>query len=277
VYEDVEVGGLDAPKNGAKDPEEKGSVFGWLGVDKGWDAKRKGREIGSWDKFEEEDEDDGPGGAGRKGGSVDDDLGAGVQSRRSGADYEDPRGDDQSFTGSARLDVDDPDFTSDEIARIRRKVTQGVDRELAEKEIWFVGTGAGEIGAWGMRAFLKENEEELRDALFIGLYSVGTGTLSYVDAEGGPVGTVRSDRRMVSAAKRVARERETPMKAATSHWTITDIGLALRERYRGMNLMAFDINGRLGDWRSAEDTSDHVSEENLAQAADFVTALIREL
>jgi hypothetical protein len=274
VYTDAEVGGLDAPKNSAKDPDEKGSVFGWLGVDKGWDAKRKGREIGSWDKFEEEDED---GGAGWKGGSIDDDLGTGVPSRAFAAGYQDPRGEDQSFTGSTRLDVDDPDFTSDEIARIRRKVTQGVDRELSEKEIWFVATGAGEIGAWGMRAFLKENEEELRDALFIGLYGVGTGTLSYIDAEGGPIGTARSDRRMVSAAKRVARDREIKLKAATSHWAFTDIGAALRERYRGMSLMAFDINGRLGEWRSSEDTSDQVSEENVAAAADFATALIREL
>jgi len=152
-----------------------------------------------------------------------------------------------------------------------------VDRELSEKEIWFVATGAGEIGAWGMRAFLKENEADLRDALFIGLYGVGTGSLAYIDAEGGPIGTVRSDRRVVSAAKRVARDREMPLKAATSNWAVTDMVVALRDQHRAMSIMAFDINGRLGNWRSSEDTSDQVAEENLADAADFVTALIREL
>ena len=275
VFEDVEVAPAEPPESAGKAGEEKGSVFGWLGVDKGWDAKRKGREIGSWDKFEEDEDADG--GTGWKGGSVADGDDLGIPTRRLSDDYQDPRGEDTSFTGSARLDVDDPDFTSDEIARIRRKVTQGVDRELSEKEIWFVATGAGEIGAWGMRAFLKENEEELRDALIIGLYSVGTGTLSYIDAEGGPIGTARADRRMVSAAKRVARDREIRIKAATSHWAFTDIGAALRERYRAMSVMAFDINGRLGNWRSMEDTADRVSEECLAAAADFVTALIREL
>jgi hypothetical protein len=273
VFEDAEVAAPEETKDGKKrDPEEKGSVFGWLGVDKGWDAKRKGREIGSWDKFEDDDDD-----AGWKGGSVTDDLDATVPSHGADDPYEDPRGDDQSFTGSTRLDVDDPDFTSDEIARIRRKVTQGVDRELSEKEIWFVGTGAGEIGAWGMRALLKENEEELRDALFIGFYGVGTGTLAFVDAQGGPVGMRRADRRMISAAKRVARDQELPIRPATSHWGVTDVGEALRERYRAISIMAFDINGRLGEWRSSRDTSDRVSEENIAAAADFATALIREL
>lgn len=273
LSEDVEVAAPEASTGSKKDSEEKGSVFGWLGVDKGWDAKRKGREIGSWDKFEDDEDDD----IGWKGGAVSDDVDAPVPSHRSGDLYRDPRGDDQSFTGSTRLAVDDPDFTSDEIARIRRKVTQGVDRELSEKEIWFVGTGAGEIGAWGMRALLKENEEELKDALFIGFYGVGTGTLGFVDAQGGPVGTRRSDRRMVSAAKRVARDQELPIRPATSHWGVTDVGEALRERYRAMSIMAFDINGRLGEWRSSRDTSDRVSEENIAAAADFATALIREL
>jgi hypothetical protein len=128
-----------------------------------------------------------------------------------------------------------------------------------------------------MRAFLKENEEDLRDALFIGLYGVGTGSLAYIDAEGGPIGTARSDRRVVSAAKRVARDRELPLAAATSNWAVTDIGVALRNRYRAMSVMAFDINGRIGNWRSTEDTAERVEEENLTAAADFVTALIREL
>ena len=86
----AEVGGLDAPKNGARDPDEKGSVFGWLGVDKGWDAKRKGREIGSWDKFEEEGEDDPD--SGWKGGYVSDEPTEGVPAHRLGDEYRDPRG-----------------------------------------------------------------------------------------------------------------------------------------------------------------------------------------
>ena len=41
--------------------DEKGGVFGWLGVDKGWDARKKGAEIGSWDHFEDEEEEDASG------------------------------------------------------------------------------------------------------------------------------------------------------------------------------------------------------------------------
>jgi hypothetical protein len=307
-------------KPGKKDKgTQEGGVFGWLGVDTGWDARKKGREIGSWEKFDEEEEDHE---AGWKGGEVGDEYDRGgsygptglpdaggtgslwesldrLPTNRADASHVDgeparretpgaaaprptPRApqpsSDESLTGHlSNLNISDPGFATDEIARIRRKVTQGVDRDLSEKEIWFVATGAGEVDGWGMRALLKEHGEDLRDAYFIGLYGVGTGTLTYVTEEGGPVGKVSADRRLVTAAKRVARDREMAMPGGVSRWCETDVYVARRRNHKALSFMAFDINGRLGEWRSTQDTIAQVSEENLAAAADFVTALIREL
>ena len=50
--------------------------------------------------------------------------------------------------------IEDEDFAANEAARIRRRVTEMVDRELIEKEVWFVATGAEEVGTVGMQAFL---------------------------------------------------------------------------------------------------------------------------
>lgn len=299
VLADIEAPPPSAGKGGPGKDEEKGGVFGWLGVDRGWDARKKGAEIGSWDHFEEEEDADDPT-TGFKGGEVpEDDGGSGslwdepapepVGQPVSGPDEghvsfaarepwaePKPRG-EAALLDSGPLNVEDPGFATDEIARIRRKVTHAVDRDLTEKEIWFVGTGAGEVGGYGMKEFLRSNAEELRDAYVIGLYCVGAGSLAYIEEEGGPVGKVQADRRMVTAAKRVAREHELPVKGRTSRWAATDVFVARRAGFKAMSMMAFDINGRLGEWRSLYDTPDTVSEEAVAAAADFVTALIREL
>ena len=50
-------------------------------------------------------------------------------------------------------------------ARIRRRVTETVDRELTEKEIWFVATGSEEVGTLGMQALLRDVTARDNDAV----------------------------------------------------------------------------------------------------------------
>ena len=112
---------------GARRARDDESTSGWLGVGDGFDAREEGRDIGSWDNFDEEEDD----GMGFKGGWAGDDP------------------------------IGDADFASNEAARIRRRVTETVDHSLDEKEIWWVATGAEEVGTFGMRAFLEEYADEL--------------------------------------------------------------------------------------------------------------------
>ena len=142
-----------APKP-AKRREPKGDedVAGWLGVDESFDARKAGRKIGSWDNFDEES-------------SSDEDFGW-----KGGWAGEDP--------------IDDEDFASHEAARIRRRVTESVDRELSEKEVWFVATGAEEVGTYGMRAFLERYGDEVKDALIINIDNVGVGFAVLGDRRG---------------------------------------------------------------------------------------------
>ena len=134
-------------------------------------ARKEGRKIGSWDNFDEEEDD-----FGSKGGWAGDDP------------------------------IEDPEFASTEAARIRRRVTEAVDRELQDKEVWFVATGAEEVGTVGMKAFLAEYGSELKDAVIINIDNIGAGALYWVTAEG-MARRYKSDRRIVSLARRVSRER----------------------------------------------------------------------
>lgn len=223
---------------------ESRGVRDWLGVGKDFDAREEGRAIGSWDNFSGPEEDDD--GIGWKGGS------AGVEG------------------------LDDPDFPSSEAARIRRKVTQSVDRDLAEKEVWFVATGAEEVGTCGMRAFLREYWHDLRDAVIINLDNVGNGTVHYVTSEG-MARRYRSDRRLLGAARRAVSDEGLPVRSIDYRGLSTDATPALARGFRAMSVMAFDINGRLPNWHWSSDTSDQVSERTLELAVDFVAALIKEL
>lgn len=249
----VAGGGSEAPDEDAphkrglfgarkEQPSERHGVREWLGVGTDFDARKKGRTIGSWDNFSDEDEED----SGWKGGSASTDR------------------------------IEDPDFAASAAARIRRRVTMNVDRELSEKEIWFVATGAEEVGTFGMQAFLKEHGPDLRDAAIINLDNLGSGSLYYITREG-MAKRYDSDRRLVSAARRALREADLPVKGREYRGLSTDATPALARGFRAMSVMAFDVNGRLPNWHWATDTTDNMSETNIETAVDFVSALIKEL
>lgn len=221
------------------DEAEGRGVRDWLGLGRAFDARKAGREIGSWDRLADEDEDD-----------------FGFKAGAAGFD----------------LDVS----PAEEAARIRRKVTEGIDRALAEKEVWFVATGAKEAGAWGMRAFLDAYADDLEDALIINVDSVGAGAVAFASEEG-VVRRYHCDRRLASQARRTAQELELPVKGRPYRGVATDGGFALARGMRAMTVLAFDINNRLANWHWHTDTIEGVSEGTLETAARFVTELVRDL
>ena len=222
---------------------DRRGVRDWLGLGGGFDVRKEGKSIGTWDALADDEDEDG---FGFKGGAA------------------------------GPLEFEDPGFAADEASRIRRRITSGVDRGLSEKEIWFVATGAEEAGTWGMQALLDAYGEDMRDALIINLDNLGSGALCWFTAEG-MAKRYHCDRRLASSAKRVARENELPVRGREYRGLSTDATPALARRFKAMSIMAFDINGRLPHWHWHTDTVENVAESNLELAADFVTKLIREL
>jgi len=234
------LGGLGFGRK-KRDRDADHDVKGWLGVDEEFDARKAGRDIGSWDNFGVEDDDD----YGWKGGWAGDDP------------------------------IGDPEFAASEAARIRRKVTESVDRELTEKEIWFVATGAEEVGTLGMQAFLRDFGEDLRDAFIINLDNVGAGHLFWASSEG-MARRYRADRRLVGLARRVSRETETLIKPREYKGLSTDATPALARGYHAMSIMAFDAKGLPVNWHWKTDTVDPLDPELIEKTAEFVTAMVRE-
>ncbi len=212
----------------------------WLGVEGDFDARKAGKDIGSWDNFSDEDD-----GFGWKGGWAGDDP------------------------------IGDPEFASSEAARIRRRVTESVDRELTEKEVWFVATGAEEVGTIGMQAFLREYADDLHDALIINIDGCGAGTLSWASAEG-MARRYRASARLVGLARRVSRETEILIKPRIYKGLSTDATPALARGFKAVSIMAFDPFGVPVNWHWKTDTADTVDAALIETTAEFVTAMVRD-
>ncbi len=234
-------------KFGRKRDKGHEDVGEWLGVDESFDAREAGKDIGSWDRFgDTDDDDDAAGGLGWKGGWAGDDP------------------------------IGDPEFASTEAARIRRRVTESVDREMTEKEIWFVATGSEEVGTWGMQALLRDYGEELKDALIINIDGVAAGQLYWASAEG-MARRYRASQRLVGLARRVSRETETVIKPRVYKGLSTDATPALARGFKAISIMAFDpSNGMPVNWHWKTDTLDRVDPTMVETAAEFVATMVRE-
>ncbi len=219
-------------------------VSDWLGVDEGFDARKAGKDIGSWDNFGGED-DTADDGFGWKGGWAGDDP------------------------------IGDPEFAANEAARIRRRVTESVDRELTEKEIWFVATGCEEVGTFGMQALLRDYGDDLRDALIINIDGAGAGNLFWASAEG-MARRYRANPRLVGLARRVSRETEILVKPRVFKGLSTDASPALARGYKAISIMALDADGLPAHWHWRDDTVENLDPETIERVAEFVTAMVRD-
>lgn len=241
-------GGLFGGAKRKERTSERSEMRDWLGVDENFDARKEGGKIGSWDNFGktgDDDSDDDPDGFGWKGGWAGDDP------------------------------IGDPEFAASEAARIRRRITEDVDRELTEKEIWFVATGAEEVGTVGMEALLRDYGEDLRDALIINIDNVGSGQLHWLSAEG-MARKYRAAQRLVGLARRVSRETETVIKPRVFKGLSTDASPALARGYRAVTIIGLSSDGVPVNWHWKTDTSENIDTAQLDSVVEFVTAMIRD-
>ena len=217
----------------------------WLGLDDGFDARTAGKEIGSWDNFENDSNDDDDGFA-WKGGAAGGDI------------------------------LDDYNFAGETAARIRRKFSASFDvSSFDDKELWFVATGAFGVHGTGMKRFLEAYGPDLRDAFIINVECVGAGNLRWYAEEG--AGTTKSAAvRLTSLARRVTRNLDIRAKAAHGKGVATDASVALKQGFRAITITRLGKDGEPVNWRSMNDTLQDVDPDLVAEAARFVAGMVRE-
>lgn len=230
---------------GRKKREEQ-SLADYLGVEDDYDAKTGGREIGSWEELEEQDEE--------------------FSRRRK----KDPR-----WKGGAaaneelRGTEDEP--AADEL--LEASASLAMD-ELLCHDIWFVALGANSLDHAGMKAFIAKHRPQLRGAFLINLDCVGAGDLAVLSSEG-LVNTRRADRRISRLLRNAADDLHVELLETPFDWSSTDATPAMRMSMRAATIMGVNDFGLPALSRTADDVAENVDPAQAALVATLVTELIR--
>ena len=281
---------LSFPHRHNNEGEQVESMSDWLGLDDDYDAKKDGRQIGSWDNFSD-DNNNGKwkGGATLRSGLRDDDIDE--------VDYEDEE--QRTFVGLPNFDSLDlePDEEMDvveavEVAEelgeeleeeldpetmveLREAVLHLGDDDLISHDIWFVGVGASSIDHAGIKAFLDEHRRDIRGAFLVNLDSIGAGDLTLLTNEG--MGKKRrADRRMVRMLSSIADALHINVNRADYSWEETDATPAMQQNVRVTTLMGVNEDKLPALSHTADDEPEYLNDRQIADVADLIAELIRQ-
>jgi hypothetical protein len=232
---------------GKKSVDDGDSMGDWLGVGDDYDAKKDGRQIGSWENLASEDDTDQQG------------------TRRHPSDWK--GGAAVSADLRDTVDEPDPDDLRDEILHMG-------DDQLVCHDIWFVATGASSLDHAGMKAFLEEHRRDIRGAFLVNLDCVGAGDLAVLTREGATLSR-RADRRLVGLVTRTADALHVPLDKIDHSWGDTDATPAMRKSVRAITVMGTGRGGSPALSHTADDVSDQIDARQVDAVAQVVCEAIR--
>jgi len=147
---------------------------------------------------------------------------------------------------------------------------------LPDTDVWFLFTGAEEVGGAGLEAFLKHHQDEVNDARFIVVNSVGAGDVCW-GAEH-VISTALSYYPAPSAHQWATRTAQQHPHMGIMGRRLTGLDeVAILNRYglRGVRIAAVDrYSGAIPYRHTTQDIPANIDPQTLQQAADFVWALL---
>lgn len=153
------------------------------------------------------------------------------------------------------------------------------EHPLEGTEVWFVFTGAEEVGCMGAHALLDDYGETLRDAWFLDLEMVATEEIAYVTRHSSLslLTPYRPDADSLAWAERTARAHPELDVTEREMIIVEEVG-ALRGRgYRGLCLAGYGEDGWLKNWHQATDNLEEVAPAGLEKASRFAWAMMEHL
>jgi hypothetical protein len=260
--------------SGKKKEKLNSSPSKWLGVDRGFNARKEGNQIGSWDNFHEDDDD-----AWESAGGV----GAGAGVGGVGVGGAGGVGAGGAFGGGAFGAFDEADEDADEgwnggafggaSHEENVKAVMDLSQGLLDKEVWLVALGAGGSKNAGVVNLFANHSSELKNALFINLLGVGRGNLVFTIAEGN-YRPVQTDHRMQNLISGAAQGMAIPVAPVKFSAFATDGTEALKRGGRAISLMGLG-NQMPVDWRWADNDVSRLKEDNLLDAVALLIETIK--
>lgn len=256
-----------------KDQEgDSDSMSSWLGVDDDFDAKKSGREIGSWDNFSEGEQKK-PRGGWKGGATSRFDLRLVQEDPMDAAQGVDAEPVEGYALGGEETRGDAP---QDGIGmeELREAITGMSDDELLAHDIWFVALGASGLDHAGAKRFMEEHRKDVRGAFVVNLGSVGAGRLSVLTSEGS-INPRRADRRMVRMLSKIAADLHISLEKARHDWSDTDATPAMQSSMRAATIIGLSDDGVPALSHTSDDVPENVDAAQVVSVAELVAELIR--
>lgn len=147
---------------------------------------------------------------------------------------------------------------------------------LAETELWFLLTGAEEVGTRGMKHFMRTAALDPANTVFINLDNLGGGKLHYLLGEGmvafRPYGTD-----MTALARQLSAEYGGRVQPKKNLLLPTDGMVPAKAGYQAISFLAFQEDGSLPNYHWYTDTIDKIDRDLLSFTERFVQEYILRL
>jgi hypothetical protein len=153
-------------------------------------------------------------------------------------------------------------------------------KPLVNTSVWVVLTGCEEVGCYGADAFAQAHGDELNDAAWITLDSVGSsgGRPCYLTKETFLL-TARSDSNLVKLAEGVANK-HPELNACAYHkfsGAYTEGSIGAKYGLRVLTLIAFTPDGKLTEWHRPTDVLENVDLAVVECSEKFLWKLLQEI
>lgn len=156
-------------------------------------------------------------------------------------------------------------------------VAEEIAKSPFEKtQVYFLATGAEEVGMIGMLNFLKKYRGKYKNAYFINLDNLGSGILRYVTKEG-MIKTYKSCSELKYFAKNVILEHNLDIRPFVYKTMATDAYALLVRGFKAMSIVGADEHGILPNWHWITDTLENIKIENIKECQKFVLEMIKKI
>jgi len=153
------------------------------------------------------------------------------------------------------------------------------EEPLAHTAVWAVLSGCEEVGCYGADAFAQAHRDELGDAAWIALDSVGGAGASpaYLTREAFLL-TTRSDPGLLALAGEVAARRpELDAYAHTFSGAYTEGAIGGKHGFRVLTLLSHRRDGILPEWHRPTDVVENLDPGVVERTETFVWELLQEI
>jgi hypothetical protein len=151
------------------------------------------------------------------------------------------------------------------------------EEPLTSTEVWALNSGCEEVGLYGAAAFVHEHRQELRDAFFIPLDSIGgPGTGPCFITREGMLKPYRSDPGLLALCREVAAQRpELGAYPAVMKLNYTEGAIGIKNGLRTLTFVNLTPAGELPHWHRPSDVFENVDPDVLSRTGAFLWELLQ--